>query len=687
MDLFENLHADLISLLSGTNQTANDCYGKCLPSTIGNGSSNENTLPLKLSVKQIIDQCSGLTTSSEKQEREYTVAIIMGILGTLGLLGNLLSCVVIAAHLLKISGTFFLFLLLSIADSVVVVVQIIDAYRHSVWVDSYTQIHPEEISDPVATQRRDWNCKLFLYFWHLSLQYAAWVVMFLSMDRFISLRHIHVTHSRGYVYRRAWIIGGAILIFLMIANLPFLIYAQSAVSRTPCGFTHFCIYNARKMSSSTTNQTHPDSLEYLDVDMLLNDEQSSDLLSSRQISLWLSRQHLVIFGIVPYTVTFIFNIILIHYLRSCPRPLTMTRNGVCLNPSPRASCTPSNTSVRNRRRMSRIFRFFCMGSLEPHRQKSTGALPLISNLGTDPVKLTRTNGRTPLLHELPGVTSINHCILMPLNKNPVHLQARLINPHYKCYHKPIKPPFNTPTAQQNLHANRDSGNQHATNKKSDIQCFQLCEVAASTSVHRKSLEQEIKKDQRKNPVTNGWWVGQTRVTVLLLTVTLTFIVLTAPYMIYTELKQFHLVNVANVSNYRIAHLLEELCRFLLFLNNCLNFLIYMTGRQFRRGLQQLMRRLRRALAICPVFRQQQLQNQWYCHPPHRNRKRQLIGNRRNRKVACRVLYDRTGGRPRPIDYATPPDVHEYSFVPVNVQLHLFTPLQQRKWIPHNSPYA
>ncbi|TGZ66994.1 hypothetical protein CRM22_005036 [Opisthorchis felineus] len=539
MDLFENLHADLISLLSGTNQSAKDCYGKCLPSTSGNGTSSENMLSLKLSVKQIIDQCSGVTISSEKQEREYIVAIIMGILGTLGLLGNLLSCIVIAAHLLKISGTFVLFLLLSIADSVVVVVQIIDAYRHSVWVDSYTQIHPEEISDPFATQRRDWNCKLFLYFWHLSLQYAAWVVMFLSVDRFISLRQIHVTHSRGYVYRRAWIIGGVILIFLMVANLPFLIYARSAVSRTPCGFTHFCIYNARKTSSSASNQTHPGSVEYLDVDMLLDDEQSRDLLSSRHISLWLSRQHLVIFGIVPYAVTFIFNIILIHYLRSCPRPLTMTSNGVCLNHSPRASCTPSNTSVRNRRRVSHTFRCCCMGSSEPHRQKSTGALPLISNLGTDPVKLTRTNGRTPLLQEIPGVVSTNHCS-MPINKNPAHRQARLINTHYKCYHKPIKPAFSTSTAQQNLHAHRDSGNQHATNKTSEIQCFQLCEAAASTSVHRKSLEQDVKKDQRKNPVNSGWWVGQTRVTMLLLAVTLTFIVLTAPYMIYTELKQVSL---------------------------------------------------------------------------------------------------------------------------------------------------
>ncbi|VDP83074.1 unnamed protein product [Schistosoma mattheei] len=192
-------------------------------------------------MEQLNRPCEKIQRFEWMLEREYFVAITMGLLACFGLIGNLLSCIVIIKYLLKFSETFILFIFLSLADSLVIIMQTIDAYRNSVAVDFYTLISLDEISHPSNIWRRDWNCKLFLYFWHLSLQLSAWLVMALTVDRYASLKQVYITRSRRSLHCRAWLIGGGILVFLAFLNLPFLIYVKSVIYEMPCGVSDLLI--------------------------------------------------------------------------------------------------------------------------------------------------------------------------------------------------------------------------------------------------------------------------------------------------------------------------------------------------------------------------------------------------------------------------------------------------------------
>ncbi|VDQ14258.1 unnamed protein product [Trichobilharzia regenti] len=200
-------------------------------------------------MEQLNRPCEKIQRFEWMLEREYFVAITMGLLACFGLTGNLLSCIVIITHLLKFSGTFILFVFLSLADSLVVIMQTIDAYRNSVAVDFYTLISLEDLSHPSNVWRRDWNCKLFLYFWHLGLQLSAWLVMALSIDRYASLKQLNMLRSRSTLHYRAWLIGGGILIFLALVNLPFLIYVKSVIYEMPCGVSIFLLTFSFLLSS------------------------------------------------------------------------------------------------------------------------------------------------------------------------------------------------------------------------------------------------------------------------------------------------------------------------------------------------------------------------------------------------------------------------------------------------------
>lgn len=240
---FSNLHADLTRLLPPDPSGLLDleCFYnyrfgclELLANQINRSLFISNNTDHPFPLKHFENMCQDDKPQAWVTERAYGVALTMAILGCIGLAGNIMSCVVIATHLLKFSGTFALFLFLSISDSLVVVMQVIDAYRNFVAVSQYTAIVSENELTLEKIHRRDWSCKTFLFFWHFALQLSAWLVMALSVDRYVSLKHIQFIRSRPFLYRRAWIIVGSIVTVLFLLNLPFLLFVKSAVIKTHC---------------------------------------------------------------------------------------------------------------------------------------------------------------------------------------------------------------------------------------------------------------------------------------------------------------------------------------------------------------------------------------------------------------------------------------------------------------------
>ncbi|VEL31284.1 unnamed protein product [Protopolystoma xenopodis] len=229
------------------------------------------------------------------RERRHAVFISMIMLAVVGLLGHLTACSVIVFALLKSSGTFILLLFLSLADSLVVVVQTVDAHLNSVLADSHvtkalsspTSTHPSatpqmpprhnstrsdigvdvgvnvdvDVDVGVTTAATgtgmsrsrfisplrqdaaefsrlrnsdDWSCAVEKFAWHFALQLSAWLIMALSVDRYITLRHFALKRQRRFMLRRAWIIGGVIPALLMLANLPYLVFVRSTRVQMPC---------------------------------------------------------------------------------------------------------------------------------------------------------------------------------------------------------------------------------------------------------------------------------------------------------------------------------------------------------------------------------------------------------------------------------------------------------------------
>ncbi len=208
-----------------------------------NGSfSNDNMDTLLESVTQVLKQpCRPDPNYSWKIEHDFIVSVTLTILAIIGLAGNAFSCVVIFVYLLRTSGTFVLFIFLSLADSLVVVMQTIDAYRSSTAMHLFTSVPSNHIDDPFARGLRDARCKLFGFFWHFSLQLSAWLIMLLSVDRYMTLRQGYAMRQRRSVLRRAWILGGSILVAVMCFNLPHLIFTRSAIQRTSCGVGYHLI--------------------------------------------------------------------------------------------------------------------------------------------------------------------------------------------------------------------------------------------------------------------------------------------------------------------------------------------------------------------------------------------------------------------------------------------------------------
>ncbi|CAH8854167.1 unnamed protein product [Trichobilharzia szidati] len=666
-------------------------------------------------MEQLNRPCEKIQRFEWMLEREYFVAITMGLLACFGLTGNLLSCIVIITHLLKFSGTFILFVFLSLADSLVVIMQTIDAYRNSVAVDFYTLISLEDLSHPSNVWRRDWNCKLFLYFWHLGLQLSAWLVMALSIDRYASLKQLNMLRSRSTLHYRAWLIGGGILIFLAFVNLPFLIYVKSVIYEMPCGHSHFCIFMDPTESKDISNdmeltipQSGTDELDGLHnhfingTSLLFGSNLSTDfnqttdckqLLAfhsiftepletkhvkttfsiARHISIWLSRQHLIIFGFIPYTVTIIFNLLLIHYLRTLPwfypKDNFSANNNIISNNNNHKSL--ENNSKHNSGIMTHLNKFGA-GVIEKfkvkkNREKLSSPLqPIIPcscvlRAENNPIIIGSTSSYPPnkrknthkifnnfndntltAYYSTSGRCIVHSQVVTPhtwdgtlncsqqINSNDCQLSstqdANSDNSKYSCYVSTIS----NNNSQSQLFVSHSNDNDeckqtnHAGNTVQHFNGVQCCSNYkydvnnSSNTDSRKNTDIHILlRKHKSNSCGKGWFVGQTRTTVLLLAVTFTFIGLTLPYLIYVELKQFNVVDLRKGENYRPEHMAEELCRFLFFINNGLTFFIYMTGRQFRRGFYRLIHRIKYFLTTL-LCRHSEKQNRWYSHPPYQN---------------------------------------------------------------------
>ncbi|THD26513.1 hypothetical protein D915_002764 [Fasciola hepatica] len=670
---FSSLHADLIRLLppDTSGRLDSECFYRyrygCLELFADHlnrslFTSNDSENPFTL--KHFDNMCQDDKPQAWVTERAYVVALTMAILGCIGLAGNVMSCVVITMHLLKFSGTFVLFLFLSMSDSLVVVMQVIDAYRNFVAVGQYTVIDSESELTVDKIHRRDWSCKFFLFFWHFALQLSAWLVMALSVDRYASLKHIKFIRSRPFLYRRAWIIVGSIVAVLFLLNMPFLLFVRSTVIKTHCALNHFCIFggwdslwpkHSYSQSRLGPKQGAVESTEGAETKTLLQVMSIGEAVESptaRRISLWLSRQHLLVFGIIPYAVTFLFNMILIHYLCSCP-PKKNAYLADLVNRSRVQACVPMNDNASASRKLCIWDCFTCFSQQRRiGKRKSTTSTALVllnkdragrkwdatnpnkqmqSNLqhlmpvqkvrpimfGLDPIarNCQAKNGRVLAIEFRPPATSTS-----------IHETTDCSSNQYmaKCMHFPndqngtdevMNPPRQTPALiDPNL------GFQHQTQSATQV---------------RLNEGSTIRK--RAQTSSSGFWIGQKRTTILLLVVTFTFIGLTLPYHIYVELEHFHKVNKGASTHYDLVHAADDLCRFLLFMNNCMNFIIYMTGRQFRKGFFFVLHRIRRSLLRWLLCESPQTDSRWHRHPPHRrrrNRHRHLV---RDHKQACRLI--------------------------------------------------
>ncbi|KAH8871920.1 smad1 [Schistosoma japonicum] len=681
------------------------------------------TEEIRSTMEQLNRPCEKIQRFEWMLEREYFVAITMGLLACFGLTGNLLSCIVIIKHLLKFSETFILFVFLSLADSLVVIMQTIDAYRNSVAVDFYTLISLDEISHPSNVWRRDWNCKLFLYFWHLSLQFSAWLVMALTVDRYASLKQFYISRSRRSLHCRAWLIGGGILIFLAFLNLPFLIYVKSVIYEMPCGHSHFCIFinptEDREMTE-VGEQTRVDELDHFINGTLLFSNQSfeinqstdckhvlalhnmfteppletkssikSPFFSARYISIWLSRQHLIVFGFIPYTVTIIFNVLLIHYLRSLPwfhpkQKCNTTVNAendikvnskisICLT----KCCMPmfqwsekfkskevktakpytdNNSNINGNNNMPHSL-IPCKCVLHPKNIpiiiSSTCSYPLNRRKQIHKLVKMFNNNWNMITTYCP----VSGCYMTSSNNTPhtwdgafknnnnngnkiqlKHFQSSSLNEtlsnnskYSSCVSRKLNTAHNhlysnhfDNESQNNVENNNNNNNNSNNNGNNVCRYYSQSKHDCNFLLNRQNTDiQILLHKSTSNSIKTGWFVGQTRTTILLLVVTFTFIGLTLPYLVYVELKQFNVVDLTNAENYRPEHMIEELCRFLFFINNSLTFFIYMTGRQFRRGFYRLMHHFKYFLRslICPHVEKQ---NKWYSHPPYKNPTFKLI---------------------------------------------------------------
>ena len=124
-------------------------------------------------------------------------------LDVIGLLGNLLSFIVITRYLLNSFATYILFLFLALAGSMVILVVTIETVRHRY----------QDALMPHSTLA----CGFHSFFFNFTFEFSAWIIMALTIDRYLTIRSPFAHGERSNVHR-GWLIGAAIAAFLTLTN-------------------------------------------------------------------------------------------------------------------------------------------------------------------------------------------------------------------------------------------------------------------------------------------------------------------------------------------------------------------------------------------------------------------------------------------------------------------------------------
>ncbi|KAF5400250.1 hypothetical protein PHET_06696 [Paragonimus heterotremus] len=346
------------------------------------------------------------------------------------------------------------------------------------------------------------------------------------------------------------------------------------------------------------------------------------------------------------------------YLRSSPHPISVCRTHTPSLPEIDQIFQPrKHTVICQLNGKKALFgQSCCQGlrkSIGSHQRKSTATIslkPLNEKIQMktciDDNKDYRVNDRfelLPLPHSRGAQSTLEEnisCDSQLTGNNPSEKNNSLSTP----LNEPCSP-IETSLSKGNPHSVKDNmmagEGTHAkckcnlvSSRNHEVDCIARL-IQQADVVGGKTQHSSIVLSRRRRSSSNsGWWIGQTRTTVLLLVVTFTFIGLTLPYMIYTEIKQFQPGGAIRIYNFHTHHIFEELGRFLLFINNGLNFLVYMTGRQFRKGFRLLIYRIKASL--CSWSREHR--NQWHRHPPNRQRNTILLMSNRNGGQTCKLRF-------------------------------------------------
>lgn len=228
------------SLSNCNNESDYLCAIKWALGSVALANKDHNTEALLASVQQILfNSCPPNQNYSWKMEHDFIVSITLTILAVIGLLGNILSCIVIFAYLRKSWGAFVLSIFLSLSDLLVVIMQTVDAYRSSAAMDFFAVLLGNDLIDPQTGEIRYVNAHISV-FWHYSLQLSTWFIMLLSVDRYMTLTRMHASRKRNKVLRQAWILYGIILVTDIAFKTPHLGFTQSWIQKTSFRVTsHF----------------------------------------------------------------------------------------------------------------------------------------------------------------------------------------------------------------------------------------------------------------------------------------------------------------------------------------------------------------------------------------------------------------------------------------------------------------
>lgn len=325
---------------------------------------------------------------------------------------------------------------------------------------------------------------------------------------------------------------------------------------------------------------------------------SSPFSIARNISIWLSHQHLIIFGFIPYTVTIIFNVLLIHYLRSLPwfHPKQKCGNKVCFKKNTKYN--PKILMSLNKCCMSMFQR---SGKCKSKKEEKIKSYDHQINIEQSliPCKCILHSENNPVIigttcsHSLNKRKQIHKFVKMFDNNNhnqniitmycPIsnhHVISSCIGPHtwdgtlnnyndnnnnnnkMKLKHFQSSTLNETPSNNSRYsscvsikldnsqirlcsqHFDDDDDNvdndgcRNRDENINSVHYYSQSKNGCNSLSNRQNTDIHILLHKyRSNSVKTGWFVGQRRTTILLLVVTFTFVGLTLPYLIYVELKQ------------------------------------------------------------------------------------------------------------------------------------------------------